>query len=472
MGPTARVAVIGAGISGLTTAYLLRRREGPARPDVVLIDADGRLGGKVLTRESCGLPVDAGPDGFLCRSPQMRALVEDLGLAPALVAPGVNGSYLWCRGRLRPLPPGAQFGIPDRLLPVLRSGMLSPRGALRASLDLVLPRGQLPADPSVGELLGSRFGRQVLERLVDPLLGGVHAGRADLLSARSTIPDIEALSRRGRSLHLALRRRARQGTPPSGPAFQTIDGGLGRLIDALAAGIEGCDVRLGARATALHSNGQGYTLALEGGSSIDADAVVLATPAFAAADLLEPLSSPAAAALREIPYADVASVTLAYAPHAVTRPLDATGFLVPPAEGRLLVGCTWVSAKWPQPADQPVVLMRCLVGRYGDRRWMQLSDEEIVRRVHEELVSAMALADRPQQAHVQRWPRALPQYTVGHGDRLERIDAALRQVPGLRVTGAAYRGVGLAGCVAQAQQTADAVAAELADVHAKAGLRR
>jgi oxygen-dependent protoporphyrinogen oxidase len=465
---TRRVAVVGGGISGLATAYYLRHLEGTPRPEVTLLEADERLGGKVLTRDSAGLPVDAGPDALLVGSPPLRGLVTDLGLATSLVAPRLRGAYVWSRGRLRRLPQGARFGLPEPLMPLLRSGLLSPLGALRAGLDLVLPRRRMTGDPSVGELLRSRFGREVSERLVEPLLGGVHAGRADVLSASSTIPEIDALSRDNRSLYLGLRRSLRRVPQPSEPPLQTIDGGLGRLVDALAAAIGDCDIRLGTAVTGLDRIGDRYRLGLQpasspgAGSSVDADAVVVAAPAFVAADLVQSFSPAAAAALREIPYVDVASVNLVYPPEAVVRPLDATGFLVPPEEGRLLVGCTWLSAKWPHLADPDVMLIRGLVGRYGDQRWMRLTDDELVGRVHDELVSAMGLVRAPRQADVQRWPRALPQYTVGHGDRLERIDAGLRPVAGLLVTGAAYRGVGLAGCVAQARQTADSLAADLA----------
>jgi protoporphyrinogen/coproporphyrinogen III oxidase len=462
MTPTPRVAVIGGGISGLATAYLLRHHDGPVRPDVTLIEADQRLGGKVLTRHIGGLSVEVGPDGFVAGSAQLRSLVGHLGLADAVVIPGVRRAYVWSRGRLRPLPPGTQFGVPGRLLPLLRSGLLSPSGALRASLDLVLPRRRRCTDASVSEVLRPRLGREVLDRLVEPLLGGVYAGRTDLLSAPSTIPQIDALSRRYRSLCLGLRHSRRQAGQSTGAALATIDGGLSRLIAALAGGLDDCDVRVGTRIVTLQPTDGRYRLALEHGPLIDADAVVLATPAFAAAELVEPLIPAAATALREIPYADVATVTLTYPPEAIPRPLDASGFLVPPVEGRLLVGCTWTTAKWPHLADSSAVLLRCLVGRHGDRRWIPLTDDALIGQVHDELVCAMGLAGQPSHGHVQRWPRALPQYTVGHTDRLERIDAALRQLPGLWLTGAAYRGVGIAGCVTQAQHTADAVAADLA----------
>jgi oxygen-dependent protoporphyrinogen oxidase len=244
------------------------------------------------------------------------------------------------------------------------------------------------------------------------------------------------------------------------------------MIAALAAGIDDCEIRAGTTVVALRRTRGRYELALKHGPSIEADAVVLATPAFAAAELVESLSPAIAETLREIPYADVATLTLAYPPEALTRPLDASGFLVPPAEGRLLVGCTWTSVKWPHLAERPVVLLRCLVGRHQDRRWMSLTDDALVRQVHDELVCAMGVAAQPRNVHIQRWPQALPQYTVGHADRLERIDTALRQLPGLWLTGAAYRGVGLAGCVTQAQHAVDAIAADLAALHTQKGVLR
>ncbi|NUT46599.1 MAG: protoporphyrinogen oxidase, partial [Saccharothrix sp.] len=190
----------------------------------------------------------------------------------------------------------------------------------------------------------------------------------------------------------------------------------------------------------------------------DVDAVVLATPAPTAARLLAPLAPDAADALDEIPYADVASVVLAYPRQGLHRALDGTGFLVPPADGRLIVGCTWLPVKWPHLADPSVVLIRCSVGRHGDTRWTEFDDEELVARVHRELTPVLELSAPPSHSSVQRWPRGLPQYTVGHRERLRRIDTALRALPGVHLTGAAYRGVGVAACVADAERTASALA--------------
>ncbi len=464
-----RVAVVGGGISGLASAYYLRTLDDRCRPDVTLIEADDRLGGRIRTSRVAGTPVDTGPDAFLSRSPRLRALVEELGLTDTVVAPS-SGAYVWSRGRLRPLPPGAVFGVPERLMPLLRSGLLSPLGVLRAGLDLVMPSTTMPADPSVGEMLRPRFGTEVFNRLVEPLLGGVHAGRADVLSAASTVPELESMARRSRSMYLGLRRqraaraRAAAGAAaasgagaPAGPALVGLSGGLGSLVSALAERLPAASIRLGAQVLSMDRTVGGYRLHVSDGAVVDADAVVLATPAFAAADLIEHLVPQTAETLREVPYVDVASLTFAFEPTAVGHAMRGTGFLVPPEEKRLVVGCTWLSAKWPHLAGGSTILVRCLVGRYNDSRFMALDDEALTRAVYEEISGVLGLTGEPVQVHIQRYPQAMPQYTVGHAGRLTDIDAGMAQIPGMYLTGAAYRGVGLAGCVAQAATVAGTV---------------
>lgn len=463
-----RVVIVGGGISGLATAYYLKRELGE-RVRVTLVEAAPRLGGKISTQQLAGHLVDTGPDALMVRAPGLTALLADLGLTGEVVAPAVQGSYLWSRGRLRRLPPGTLFGVPDRLLALLRARLLSPAGLARAALDLVLPRRPARSpDPSVADVVLPRLGSQVYERLVEPLLGGVYAGPADRLSARSTVPDIAALARDHRSLYLGLRRLRKQ--PPAaagGPALVTFTTGLARLVRALAAGLSSDDLRLGVPADVLARDGTGYQVGLADGHSIAAEAVVLATPAFVTTRLLRSVAPGAAAALSEVPYADVATLTLAYPRSAIPGRLDATGFLVPPREGRLLVGCSWSGVKWPHLADDAVVLVRCMVGRYGDRRWVDMDDDTLLHDVHEELVEAMGLTAPPVAHHVQRWPQALPQYLVGHQARLDTVEAALRGLPGVHLTGAAYRGVGLASCVADAERTARHVVQGLVGVRSR-----
>jgi protoporphyrinogen/coproporphyrinogen III oxidase len=457
-----RVVIVGGGVSGLATAHYLHGRLGAA-VQLTLVDGGQRLGGKVATEEFRGHLVDTGPDALLVRVPAMAALLEDLGLSDRVVAPAALGAHVWSHGHLRRLPAGTFFGIPDRLVPLLKSRLMSPVGLARAALDLVLPRRPMTTrDPSIADLVLPRLGAQVFDRLVEPLLGGVHAGRAAELSAHSTVPDIEAIARNNRSLYLGIRRMRRNARPTSdGPALVTLDGGLARLVEALVARLAGADLRQESTARLVTRVDTGYRVALEDGQDILADALVLATPAFATAGLLADLAPDAAAILAQIPYVDVATVCLAYPRSALGRPLDGTGFLVPPEEGKFLVGCTWSSAKWPHLADDTHVVIRAMVGRRGDSRWLDMDDETIAGRVHDELVEAMGLTAGPEQERVQRWPQAMPQYLVGHQDRLDALDAALGNLPGLYLTGAAYRGVGLASCVANAERTAEKVAQAL-----------
>jgi protoporphyrinogen/coproporphyrinogen III oxidase len=456
------VVIVGGGISGLATAHYLRTGLG-SDVRLTLLEGGSQLGGKIANEQFSGHLVDTGPDALLVRVPAMAALLEDLGLSDQIVAPAGLGAHVWSRGKLRRLPTGTLFGIPDRLIPLMKSGLMSPLGLARAAFDLVLPRRRpLSSDPSIADLVTPRLGSQVFNRLVEPLLGGVHAGRAAELSAKSTVPDIVRLAEKNRSLYLGLRKMRRNAPPSTGaPVLITLQGGLGRLVETLVARLSGDDLRLDSAATLITREGGRYRVDLadrqSGGESIVADAVVLATPAFATAELLAELAPEAVQVLAETPYVDVATIWLAYPRSAMGRPLDGTGFLVPPEEGKLLVGCTWSSAKWPHLADDSLVLIRCMVGRRGDRRWLDLDDETMVRRLHDELVQAMGLSAGPVQQSIQRWPRAMPQYLVGHQERLDALSAAIQHLPGLYLTGASYRGVGIASCVADAQRVAQDV---------------
>jgi oxygen-dependent protoporphyrinogen oxidase len=453
-----QVVIVGGGVSGLATAHFIHSHLG-ADVQLTLLEAGTQLGGKVANQEFSGHLVDTGPDALLVRVPAMAALLEDLGLSSEIVAPASLGAHVWSRGKLRRLPTGTLFGVPDRLIPLVRSGLMSPAGLLRAALDLVLPRRHTPSpDPSIAELVTPRLGSQVFDRLVEPLLGGVHAGRAAELSAHSTVPDIERLARNNRSLYLGLRKMRRHAPPATGaPVLVTLSGGLGRLVEALVSRLAGDDIRVNAPVQAISRVAAGYRVDLADGQSVAADAVVLATPAYATAGLLADLAPEAATVMAEIPYVDVATIWLSYPRSAMGRILDGTGFLVPPEEGKFMVGCTWSSAKWPHLADDDLVLIRCMVGRRGDRRWLDMDDDTMVARVHEELVEAMGLTAGPDHQSIQRWPQAMPQYLVGHQGRLDALDAATHHLPGLHLTGAAYRGVGIASCVADAKRIAQDV---------------
>ncbi len=449
------MAIIGGGITGLSAASFLRRARSGLRPQVILIEADERLGGKIRTSQLAGMPVEAGPDGFLARTPEAADLCRSLGLDQELVAPAPGPAYVWSRSRLRPIPTGLIMGLPTRLGPLLRSGILSPAGIIRAGLDLVLPGQASAEDVSVGDLVRRRFGREVLERLVDPLLAGIYAGRAEELSLLATTPELAALARRHRSLILAMRAGRPAASAPTAPPLLTLASGLQTLVERLHRDLDGVDVRAGVSATRLTTAPSGaYRIELGGGGAIEADAIILAVPAFAAADLVRAESPLAARALDAIGYTSVATVALAYPAEALPAPLVGTGFLVARHELLLLIGCTWLSTKWPHLAGSGLTLLRCAVGRLGDERWWDLDDEALGARVHADLVRTMGLRRAPVEARVTRWERAIPQYAVGHLERLRQIGGAISHLPGVLLAGSAYRGVGVTNCIGQAKVAA------------------
>ncbi|MDQ3895781.1 MAG: protoporphyrinogen oxidase, partial [Actinomycetota bacterium] len=296
---------------------------------------------------------------------------------------------------------------------------------------------------------------------VDPLVGGIHAGRAEVLSLSATARPLADAVARSRSLIAGLRRTPTGSGGAAGPVFLGLAGGLQRLSDRLAEDLD--DIRLGTAVQTIGPSGRGYSVECSPGLDVEAGAVVLAVPAFAAAGMVSALSPPAAAGLAAIRYASVVTATLAYPPSAVPRPLEGSGMLVPRVERRLITACTWSTTKWPALAAGGMVLLRASAGRDGDTRAMELDDDEVVHRVHDELTEALDLSEPPARSLVSRWPRGFPQYEVGHQARVDEIEAALAaDAPNVVVAGAPYRGLGIAACVDQARQAATRVTTALA----------
>lgn len=454
------MVVVGGGITGLSAAYTLTLLPAATRPEVTLLEADGRLGGKVMTLSVGGMQVEAGPDAFLTRTPAAVDLCRRLGLAGHLVAPSQARASIWSRGRLRPMPKRLVLGVPASMTELARSGILSWRGLARAALEPVLPASRTAGDRSVADLVIPRFGKQVFERLVDPLLSGVYAGRADRLSAEAVTPQLMELARANRSLLLALHRLPKP--QETQPAFNTLSGGLGTMVTALGQAIRpAADVRTGVAVSSIQPDGGGgYAVqTADDVAPIKADAVIVAAPAHAAVPMLVASSRDLSAELGAINYASVATVALVYPREALSRPFDGTGFLVSSSEGRLVVGSTWVTAKWPHLDFGDRVVIRCALGRAGDDRWQSHGDPQLVDRVHAELVEAMSLRGSPSASEVVRWPAAMPQYEIGHAARLLRIEEHVNALPGLFLAGAAYRGIGLPACIQQGREAAEKVGA-------------
>jgi protoporphyrinogen/coproporphyrinogen III oxidase len=441
-----RVVVVGGGLTGLTTAWRLREV-----CDVVVLERGDRPGGQVRGVELAGTHLDVGADAMLARQPEAIELVRELGLGDELVHPRTGSVWLWLDGRLRPLPTGTVMGVPADLAAVARSGVLSTRGLARAAAEPLLPATPPGTDASLGALITRRFGRQVTDRLVEPLLSGVYAGAVDRMSAAATSPPVWAAARTGR-MTPALRAYRRRTADVTGPVFATVRGGLGRLVGALADGV-GDRLRTGVEVTAIERRSDGFAVHVDG-EELAADRVVLALPAAPAARLMGDLAPTAAAGLRELGTASVAVVALAYDRADVAGVPEGSGVLVPRVEGRLVKAATWSSRKWPHLAEAEPFLLRASVGRIDDRRGMDLDDEELARRVDAE-VRWMAGIGRPAVEHrVVRWQDALPQYDVGHLERAARIHAAVGDVPGLHLGGAALDGVGLPARVRDAHRLA------------------
>jgi protoporphyrinogen/coproporphyrinogen III oxidase len=500
------VVVVGAGIAGLAAAWELVAGGNGAdrgRPDVVVLEESDRIGGKLLSGEFAGRTVDLAADAFLARRPEATELCAELGLDDELVPVGASGASIWARGRLRAMPPGLQLGVPTRWWPVARSGLLSAPESLRVARDLFSVRlvpGTEFGDRSVGDIVGERLGRPVVDRLVDPLIGGINAGGVDHLSAAATFPFLLAAARQPGSLMHRLGKAAApaQVSDPdrpdrSDPVFWSLAGSTADLARATADALieRGATIRTGASVEAVERTGSGrsgsgrsggsrsgagrsgpgpWRLHLGSGPALRADAVVLAVPAPRAAVLLASITPEAAGALSTIAYASVAVVTLSLPERAIRAELAGTGFLVPRTstiDGRpaLLTGCTYLDRKWPhlaRPGDQ---LVRASVGRWGDHRQQDLDDDELTASVVGELAHLIDLDGTPLASLVTRWDDAFPQYDVGHLVKVGAIEKAVRAQPGLAVAGAAFRGVGIPACIGSGRTAARDVLASLALEH-------
>jgi oxygen-dependent protoporphyrinogen oxidase len=465
----ATVVVIGGGIAGLAAAARLHEE----RPDVeiTVLEASPEIGGKLKLAEIGGVVVDVGAESMLNRRPEGVALARTSGLTAAVVHPATTSAQLWNRGELVPMPK-TMMGIPTDLRLLAESGVISKTGMARAAMDAVLPATSLEGrDTSIGGLVEERFGREVVDRLVEPLLGGVYAGHAREISARAAVPQVVALLDRDRSLGKAAA-RATSGPTGDSPVFAGLAGGMGRLPGAVAE-TSGATIETDATVRDLaRRSGGGWTLVV--GSTreprlLQADAVIVAVPARAAARLLSDVVPGAALELARIEYASVALVTMAF-PARDFPATDGSGFLVPPVEKRAIKAATFSFAKWDwvREAGEPgspngIVVMRCSLGRHREEHQLQASDEELVEIALNDLADAIGLSVRPIDTHVQRWGGGLPQYAVGHLDRVASIRSEIARVPGLAVCGAAYDGVGIPACIASAHL---AVASLLPDLPA------
>lgn len=457
------VIVVGGGISGLSAAWFLRQHAD--RPEVTVLEAGAQVGGKLSVGELGGHAVDAGAESMLARRPEAVDLVRSSGLADRLVAPSTTSARLLVDGVLHDYPVGTVLGVPGDLGALARSRVLTRRGLARVRADRVLPAAAQPGDISVGRYVTTRLGQEVSQKLVEPLLGGIYAGRSDILSLQATMPAMAAARARGeRPTMAAARIRLGSGGSADGSApFQGLRGGLWTLPSHLAA-TEGVHVRTVTIARELSRSEDGTWQVVVGPvpepQVLTADAVVLAVPASAAARLLRTPAPAAASLLEVVDYASVGLVALAYRRRDVPPgAMRGSGHLVPPREGRAVKAVTYSSQKWGWVRDSvpDLTVVRASVGRLGDTSDLRRDDADLIRLASHDAADVLGLPARPVAGSVFRWGGSLPQYAVGHAARAARTHAAIAEQPGIALCGAALDGVGIPACVASARVAADQV---------------
>ncbi|WP_416828677.1 protoporphyrinogen oxidase [Ectobacillus polymachus] len=449
-----QIVIIGGGIAGLTAAYYLQKEihslQLPLR--VLLIESTAKLGGKIKTVHKDGFVIERGPDSFLERKTSASRLAKEVGLEGELVNNATGKSYVLVNGKLHSIPQGSMMGIPTQIQPFLFSGMFSPLGKLRAGFDFILPRSKAADDQSLGHFFRRRLGNQVVENLIEPLLSGIYAGDIDEMSLMATFPQFYQVEQKHRSIVLGMKTLAppvRKTSKPKG-IFQTLRSGLQTLSDAVEQHLEEGSVLKSTRVERIEKKDDGYVLQLSNGKAIEAVSVIVAAPHQSLANLLPQYEG--FQFLHTIPSTTVANVALAFSEEAITRDIKGTGFVVSRNSDFRITACTWTHKKWPHTTPKGKALLRCYVGRPGDEEIVEKSDEEIVSIVMEDLKKTMDIDANPEFAIVSRWKQGMPQYTVGHKQRLAQLTAFMeKELPGIYVAGSSYRGAGVPDCIDQGE---------------------
>ncbi len=453
-----KVTVVGGGIAGLAAARQLESLVPHA--EIVLLEATDRIGGVLRTEHVDGFLVEGGPDSFLSRKPRGIGLCEELGQGGELIArrPENARSFVRVGRELHPLPEGLTGLIPTNLDALEVSTLLSAEGKRRIAAEADIPPAPPGGDESIASFVSRRLGREAYERLVEPLTTGIYGGDGDQLSLQATFPQLRALELEHGSLLRGLGAEAPAEASP--PPFLGLRSGMETLVRAVVDDLLRTSVRREARTVMVRAVAGGYAVEVEDGQSVQADGIVLATPAFVSAKLVSELDPELSRALAEIPYAGSAIVTLGYHRENVAHPLDGYGYVVPRSEGSHVLACTWTSSKWEGRAPEDRVLLRVFVGRFD------LESDEVLVSLALEEVGLIGIDAEPVLTRIHRWPRGMPQYVLGHLERLERIDAAIERHPGLALAGAAYRGVGIPDCIDSGEEAARSLASSLAGVRA------
>ncbi|WP_199426281.1 protoporphyrinogen oxidase [Thermaerobacillus caldiproteolyticus] len=447
------VVIIGGGITGIAAAYYLQKaiKEQQLPMECKLVEATHRLGGKVQTVIRDGFVIERGPDSFLARKLSASRLVHEVGLQDEIVHNATGKSYILLKGNLYPIPGGAVMGIPTKIAPFVTTGLFSPFGKLRAAFDFILPPTKAEGDLSLGQFFRRRLGNEVVENLIEPLLSGIYAGDIDQLSLMATFPQFFHVEQKYGSLVLGTKRTTPKAEKQRKGAFQTLKTGLQSLVDEVEKRLEPGSVIKGVRVETVERQGTKYRLWLSNGDVWTADSVIVATPHQTVPTMFS--DYPFFAPFKSVPSTSVATVALAFSESAIEQDIDGTGFVVSRRSDYTITACTWTHKKWPHTAPKGKALLRCYVGRPGDEAIVEQSDDEIVNVVMDDLNKIMRIAGRPEFSIVSRWKEAMPQYTVGHKERLEKVKANMTEaLPGVFLAGSSYEGLGLPDCIDQGEE--------------------
>ncbi|KAF0108950.1 MAG: oxygen-dependent protoporphyrinogen oxidase [Chloroflexi bacterium] len=464
-----KIAVIGGGISGLAAAYTIQEasRAKNLNVTVFLIEAENRLGGKILTEQVDGYTIEGGPDCFLRQKPWAAQLAGKIGLQSDLI--GTNDKqrrvYVVNKGRLVPLPDGVMLIVPTRIMPFALSPLISIPGKIRMGLDLLVPPFKGERDESIGDFVRRRLGKEALEKIAEPLLSGIHVSDPEKQSLLATLPRFRALEKNHGSLiqgMLKERKLAAKNKPVSGNGptslFLSLHNGLNQMVNKLESSLQDVELLSGHRVNCLERQSQGgFRIFLSGHAPLDVDAVILAIPANDASELVEDIAPHIAAELQKIRYVSTATISLAYRKSDIHQPFSGFGFVIPRKEKRDISACTWTSIKFNHRAPEDTILLRCFVGGPGKEEMVSLSDNEMITVVRRELKALMGLDADPALTRIFRWEKANPQYDVEHLTLVRQIFDQCQEIPGLYLTGSAYEGVGIPDCIRQGQQVAKKV---------------
>jgi oxygen-dependent protoporphyrinogen oxidase len=465
-----RVAIVGAGIAGLSTAYYLSRlsQQGGQELEIALLEKEGRLGGSILTEQANGFLMEGGPDCFLSEKPWALQLCRELGIEGEVIGTNqqVRRTFILWKGKLHEIPEGFMLLAPTSLQPFIKSSLFTLPGKLRMGLDLVVPRKKSNDEESLAAFVRRRLGREALERIAEPLVAGIHAGDPETMSLQSTFPRFIELEQSYRSLIRGMYQRKKQFAHlrRQHTLFITLREGMEQMISALEKALPShCifpkqEVRGLEKIHGKPAKGPRYRLQIQGKKKpLDADAVVLTTPAFVAAELLEGIAGDIASQLRTIPYCSTATINLAYERSQIRHPLDGYGFVVPRLEKRNIMAATFSSVKFSNRAPQGKALLRCFVGGAKNEGIVSWEDEKLRAAVRKDIEEILKIQGEPLLARIYRWPKAMPQYTLGHEERLSHIEHGLAKHSGLFLAGSAYHGVGISDCVHEAELTSQKV---------------